>query len=193
MSWTVPRLWPGRTVAVIATGQSLTREQVEQVRDLPCVVVNDAWRLAPWAGVLYAADARWWRANPEALAFAGTKVCAQPNRPQGVEYMRHSGVGGFDPDPLYVRTGGNSGYQAVHVAIHTGAARILLLGFDMHGTHFFGPHRKGLKNTPPSDHAKWAKRFPGLIGHGAEIVNCTPGSAIECFPRMSITEALEHA
>lgn len=180
-------------MAVIATGPSLTREQVEQVRDLPTIVVNDAWQLAPWADVLYAADAKWWRANPEALAFAGTKVCAQPNRPTGVEYMRHSGQIGFDPDPMYVRTGGNSGYQAVHVAIHTGAERILLLGFDMHGTHYFGPHTKGLKNTPPSDHARWANLFPGLIGHGAEIVNCTPGSAIECFPCMSIAEALEHA
>lgn len=185
-------MWPGETVVVIATGQSLTQEQVAKVEGMPTIVVNDAWKMAPWADVLYAADKAWWIHHPEAMAFKGIKVCAQPNRPKGVEFIRPTGMYGFDPDPSCVRTGGNSGYQAVHVAIHTGASRILLLGFDMHGTHFFGPHQEPLRNTHPSSYPKWISRFKQLAIH-ADIVNCTPGSALTTVRCMSLDEALEYA
>lgn len=196
MSYRVPRMWPGETVAVLATGPSMSQSVADQVRGLRCVVVNDAFRLAPWADILYAADRRWWEANPDALDFSGIRLCAQPGV-RGVGYMQHSGTQGFDPDPSRIRTGGNSGYQAVHVAIHTGAARVLLLGFDMRGTHFFGEHTKRtpdgvlLRNTSPETFRRWVQRFDTLKGHGAEIINCTPGSAISAFPFASIDEVLE--
>lgn len=191
MSYTVPRMWEGETVAVIATGPSLTREQCESVRDLPAIAVNDAWRLAPWAQVRYAADTKWWRANPEAVSQDVLCLGAQPNRPDGVEYIRTSGTHGFDPNPCYVRTGGNSGYQAIHVAIHAGAARILMLGFDMHGTHFFGPHKPPLTNTGDATMSKWAGRFRGLKNRGAEIINCTPGSRIAAFSVAELDDVLQ--
>lgn len=198
MSYRVPRMWPGETVAVLATGPSMSQVVADKVRGLRCVAVNDAFRLAPWADMLYAADRRWWEANPDALDFNGIRLCAQPGV-RGVEYMQHGGTQGFDPDPSRIRTGGNSGYQAVHVAIHAGAARVLLLGFDMHGTHFFGPHTKrtpdgiALRNTSPDSFARWAARFATLTGHGAEIINCTPGSAITAFPFSSIDEEVNRA
>ena len=34
MSYRVPRLWPGRTVAVLATGPSISQEVADQVRGL---------------------------------------------------------------------------------------------------------------------------------------------------------------
>ena len=193
MSYTVPRMFEGQTVVVVATGQSLTEEQVSMVRDLPTIAVNDAFRMAPWAAILYAADRQWWDANPDAAQFPGVKLCAMPGGP--ALHMRSSGTLGFDPNPARVRTGGNSGYQAVHVAIHTGAERILLLGFDMHGTHYFGPHTKSangkrLKNPSPESFRNWAERFGALNHRGAEIVNCTPGSALECFPKMSLEEVM---
>ncbi len=198
MSYRVPRLWPGRTVAVLATGPSMSQEVADQVRGLPCIAVSDAVRLAPWASILYSADRRWWQANPDAQEFGGVKLCAQAGV-EGVEHMVHSGSEGFDPSPSRVRTGGNSGYQAVHVAIHTGAARILLLGFDMHGTHYFGPHTRRapdgtpLRNTHPDAFTRWARRFSGLAGCGAQIINCTPGSAITAFPFSSIEQEANRA
>ncbi len=186
----VERSWEGRTVAVIATGPSLTLEQAEQVRHMPAVAVNDAWRVAPWAEVRYAADAGWWHANPQAVEFDGLRICAQQNAPAGVSVIRVSGIHGFDPDPHFVRSGGNSGYQAIHVAIHAGATRILLLGFDMRGTHFFGLHQPPLRNTTPETFRRWVGRFAALRDRGAEIVNCTPGSALTAFPMMDIREAL---
>ena len=94
-----------------------------------------------------------------------------------------------------VYTGRSSGYQAINLAAHLGGARILLLGFDMRPvagrTHWHTAHQRP---TAAQDIEKvmlpW---FQTLVEpcrrRGIEIVNCTPGSAIECFPRASIADA----
>lgn len=192
--WSVPRLWEGRTVVVMASGASMSREVAEAVRRswLPTIAVNNTFLLCPWANMLYAADASWWRVHESAaLAFAGLKVTCYVNIPYPeVNVLVPSGITGFDPRPNRIRTGGNSGYQAVHVAIQTGAARILLCGFNMCGQHWFGSHPLPLRNPDPGSLQKWASRFKGLVGHGAEIINCTPHSALTCFPFVPLEEAL---
>lgn len=194
MTWTVPRLWPGQTIAVLATGPSMSQEVADKVlaAEVPAIAVNDAFRLAPWAAILFSSDLEWWRVKWDQVKdFRGVRVCSQPGRPMaGVERIRISADWGFDPDPSAVRFGGNSGYQAVHIGIHTGASRILLCGFDMHGTHFFGKHPEPLRNPHEHRFASWIKRFRDLRNCGAEIVNCTPGSRLDAFPRMELDEAL---
>lgn len=195
MGYRVPRMWEGETVAVLASGPSMSQAVADKVRaaGIRAVVVNDTWRLAPWADMLYAADRRWWEANPEAATeFAGIKLVGQAGVfLPGVQVMMRSGTTGFDPHPQFVRTGNNSGYAAVHVTIHTGAARILLCGFDMHGTHWFGPHtKKGLRNPTQSSFAAWIGRFADLRGRGAEILNCNPCSKLMAFPFVELDEAL---
>lgn len=191
----VPRMFEGETVAVLASGPSMSQEVADAVRGIPCIAVNDTFRLAPWAAILYAADRRWWLANPDAMEFPGVKI-ASPVGPGGdVKVLRQSGSVGFDPNPSMVRSGGNSGYQAVHVAIQAGAKRILLLGFDMHGTHFFGLHTKkaegrALGNPNEQKFRVWIDRFGALRNRGAEIINCTPGSALDAFPKMSLDEVM---
>lgn len=195
--WAVPRCWPGETVAVFATGPSLSQEVCDKVRDagLNAIAVNDAYRLAPWAGFLFASDLLWWRTHAEAVKdFSGHKVTTQPGRDiDGVHRLRRTEYDGYDPNPSHLRFGGNSGYQAVHLAIHTGAARILLCGFDMHtrgGIHFFGKHAEPLHNPTDNRMSRWAARFKNLNGHGAQIINCTPGSALTCFENRELDEVL---
>lgn len=182
MTWAVPRAFPGGTVVVMGAGPSMSDTVAAKVRGLPAIVVNDVFTIAPWAWMLYAADWRWWKSHPSAFAFAGLKAVVEHQLLPGVHCLRNTGIDGFDPDPRNVRTGNNSGYQATHIAIHTGAARVLLTGMDMRGGHFNrdddGPLRRD-----------WIARFAGLIGR-AEIINCTPGSALDCFPMMDLDEAL---
>lgn len=190
-----PWLTPSPTVVVMATGPSLTPAQCHLVRQagVAAIAVNDAYRLAPWADVLYAADAQWWHAHAQdALKFSGLKLTADRTVTyRHVIKMKQTGKEGYDPEPGCVRTGGNSGYQALHVAIQAGARRVVLLGYDMGGAHFFGRHPHPLRNTPEHAFANWIRRFPALNGRGAEIVNCTPGSALTCYPRMPLEEALQ--
>jgi hypothetical protein len=181
--WAVPPIFAGHTVAIFGTGPSLKQVMCDEVSHLPCVCVNDAFRMAPWGDVLYAADVEWWQRNPDAYNFDGLKVtCMASMKDKRVNVLQQGGLEGFDPRLTHIKTGGNSGYQAIHFAIHAKAKRILLYGFDMHGDHFFGKHKPPLRNTAAEHYDGWIARFPALMGRGSEIINCTPGSALKCFP-----------
>jgi hypothetical protein len=166
------------TFAVLATGPSMS-EAVARGVMLRCnvVAVSDAFRLAPWADALASQDVAWWRHNPDAMEFAGRKFCGAMEVP-GVERMPG------------ISSGSNSGLLALHVAVKLGATRILLLGFDMRGTHYFGPHPKPLKNTTPDRYTAFQEQFRRFQPRGVEILNCTPGSALKCYPTGEIEKAL---
>jgi hypothetical protein len=199
--WQVPAMWEGRTVAVLASGPSMSAATADAVRAarLPAVAVNDTYRLAPWADMLYAADSGWWRHHAvDALRFAGLKVTCDAGTPfPQVLGLRNAGADGFENDPGAVRTGGNGAYQAVHIAAHAGAARILLFGLDFHGTHWHGRHAEPLANTAPYTFTLWAKQFAALAvlldRRGVRVVNATPGSALNCFPVIEPDLALRWA
>jgi hypothetical protein len=193
--WQVPRLWAGRTVAVLASGPSMSAHTCDAARGLPAIAVNNTFRLAPWADMLYAADEDWWRHNQDARQFAGLQVSV--GNVKGVHRLRNTGALGFDADPTCVKTGSNSGYQAVHIAIHGGAERILLFGFDLRGSHWHGDHPEGLRNTSDWAFANWRQRFaelaPIATRMGVAVINCTPASALDCFPRCDPLDALRAA
>lgn len=194
-AWTIPRMWAGKTVAVLASGPSMSKDVVDVVfaSGMPAIAINNTYMLAPWADMLYAADAAWWRAHPMAAEFQGLRVTVQDVH--CALKLRCSGPDGFDPHPGAVRSGGHSGHQAVHIAMHAGARRILLCGFDMRGTHWHGPHVEPLRNTAAGTYGRWVEQFAELrnsaIELGIEIVNCTPGSALTCFPSMSLGDMLK--
>lgn len=195
---TVPRLCPGGTVVCLGTGPTLTEADVAYVRGKATVVaVNDAFRLAPWAEVLYACDGKWWYWHwlKGARAFDGLKVALDQaaKRYAGVTVLKKTGETGLELDPTGLRAGRNSGYQAINLAVHLGAARIVLLGYDMRSNgkdHFFGAHPDSSK--PP--YAICLQRFATLVeplkAAGVQVINCTPGSALTCFPCASLAEVL---
>lgn len=176
----------------------------EKVRasKLPTIVINDTHRLAPWADALYSCDSKWWLYHAQdALRFQGLKITQDICVPfPQVLCIQNSGSEGFDPDPARLRTGHNSGYQALHIAIHAGACRVLLCGFDMRvrgsEVHWFGNHPPQLMDSDPQ---VFSRRFipsferlaPLLHGLGVEVINCTPGSALTCFTMRELDEALE--
>lgn len=185
-------MWQGQTVAVLASGPSMSLKLSQSLRrpSLRVAVANSTFRLAPWADLLVAADADWWRANPDAREFQGLKVCADDSLlwPE-VLSLRHTGKVGFDDDKECIRSGGNTGYQAVHIAAQAGASRILLFGFDMRPGHWHDVDRE----ADEAHYAEWCRRFATLavaLAGRVEVLNCTPGSALECFPMATIDEAL---
>jgi len=208
MSWSVPTIWPCQTAVIFASGPSLTREQCETVRGRARTIAvsnqgidNDVNgktvpAFAPWADVLYAADAKWWKFHGErALKFPGLKVSIRPDAgfPE-VHMLQQSDRRPFDERPTHLVTGSNSGYQALHLAVHFGAPRIVLLGYDMQDTgrkrHWFGNHPGHLncRNNYPA----WLKRFgelaPVLAAKGIEVINCTPTTALRCFRLAKLSE-----
>ncbi len=196
----VPRRWPGATFVCIAGGPSLTPQDVDACRGRArLIAVNDAYRLAPWADVLYACDAQWWRWHAEAVRdFAGLKYGLKPLARKwvpDVQILRNTGREGLETDPGGLRTGQNSGYQAINLAYHLGAAKIILLGYDLQigpgqRSHWFGDHPN--KQRPPLRHMR--QFFPslakGLRDVGVEVINCSPQTALDCFERRPLADTL---
>lgn len=198
-------------VVVAATGPSLTPAVAARVRrarwpEEKCrvIAVNDAYRLLPYADILYACDAGWWRIHIEDVraSFHGEKwTTHEGNKPDqvnykgdfpadwGVRFVRGRDGQGFSADPRVLHYGSNSGFQAINLALLKGATRVILVGFDMRRVegraHFFGDHPDGLCNT--ADYGKFAQRFvPGPV----PILNATPGSALTRYPMVDLEHEL---
>lgn len=158
----------------------MNQQVADSVRFLSgAIAVCDAYKLAPWADALVCADRGWYEFHPDALQFKGLKFSGTPV--QHVEQLRHTQEFG---------SGTNSGLQGMRVARDIfGATRLLLLGFDMHGAHYFGKHPEPLKNTTDRRFEVFIKQFERWKG-GCEVINCTPGSALKKFPFMHLEQAL---
>ncbi len=191
---TVSRLFQGGTIVCLGTGESLTQADVDYVRNRATAViaVNDAYQLAPWADVLHASDAKWWGWHPEALGFAGLKfaVSEAAGTLPGVQVLRNTGEIGLEHDPRGLRNGRTSGYQAINLAVHLGASRIILLGYDMQGNHFFGSH-------PDNSRPQFVKALRAfqtlpepLCQLGVTVLNCSRATALNAFPCVPLEEAL---
>ncbi len=144
--WKVRPLWDGATVVIIGGGPSVTAEQVEYVHNSghKVIAINDAYRLAPWADLLYGCDAKWWEWHEGVPDFKGIKVCLRycvaGNGCEGkwtedlypdIKSLAYDGIEGISTIPGLVKSGKDSGYQAIQLAIQLGAEKIVLLGYDM--------------------------------------------------------------
>ncbi len=195
----VPRSCPGGTVVCIASGPSLTTDDVEYVRGKvdAVIVVNNCYQIAPWADILCASDLRWWRWHNGAKAFPGVKYATSHHcsRWAGVQVLENTGRDGLELNPSGVRHGLNTGYRAINVAVHLGATRILLLGYDMQQgpnkeEHWHGEHPSNSR----SPYALFRKSFKTMVeplkALGVEVINCSRRTALDVFPQMSIDAAL---
>jgi hypothetical protein len=197
MLWTIPRKFEGGTMAVLASGPSMSQELADQVHaaGVPAIAVNTTFRLAPWAWMLYGADAAWWQNTPGALEFRGQKLSCEQVR--GIPRIGQAGRVGYTDDPALVYTFSNSGAQAIQIAAKSGARRILLLGMDMSGGHWHGEHPAPLRRTDPDLYPVWrghmAVLAKALADRGVEVLNCSPESALECWPKVSLEDVVARA
>jgi hypothetical protein len=199
--WSIPLLWHGATVAVLASGPSMSQTAADNVRaaGLHAIVINTTFKLAPWADILYAADAAWWQHTPGAFEFAGLKVSCEAV--QGALTMqRAKEIVGYTDDPGCVHSLGHSGAQAIQIAAKAGARRILVLGMDMDGSHWHGQHPAPLRNTHSDQFQIWCDRMQTLAraleARGVDVINCSQVSRLTCWPKVPLEEALartEHA
>lgn len=182
----------------IASGPSLTKADCDYIRSLniKTIVVNDGYRIAPWADILYACDADWWDTHYQAAvkAFKGKKYTKTDKNPalNAAKDYKLQRIKGENADGLGEKSlhyGKNSGYQAINLAYILGATKIILLGYDMgvtRQTHWFGDHPKSLqKNSPFSDFISAFNRMKPE-NHNLEIINCTRQTALTCFPRVAL-------
>ena len=101
-----------------------------------------------------------------------------------------NGPYGLSSKPTMLLWNLSSGACAINLAFHFGVAKIVLLGYDMRRIDGEGHwHRdyvpRGGK-LPTEPYKRFLKAFPSISNDlrtaGVEIVNASPGSAIDCIP-----------
>jgi hypothetical protein len=181
-----------KTAAIICTGESAGRIDRAPLARFARFAVNDGYILEPDADVLYAADSRWWHWHAAAVAatFKGRKFCPEEAtcRRFGLEHITVERRGGLSTTPGVIRAGvtaGNSGAQAINLAVLMGARRIVLVGMDMGGSHFFGEHPKDIRSS--TDFKAMVRTMSELASdlyrYGIEVVNTSDCSNIGYWPK----------
>jgi hypothetical protein len=198
--------WNGATVALLASGASLSVEQCERVRawrdarpDLrKAIAINTTFRRAPWADVLYACDWAWWQVYVDEVraSFAGAlwtqdDFAAKQYR---LNFIGSENAPGLSRTPGVIYQGANSGYQAIGLAHQAGVKRIVLLGYDMRGGHWHGDHPARLNRA--QNFNTWLANFRNLavdlVDAGVVVVNASTSTetVLRCFPQVELEDAL---
>lgn len=188
---------PLNKAVCIASGESLTQEDVDYCKDKATVfVVSDGYKLAPWADYLYSCDTPWWdlHFNDVKGSFKGELWSLSPETHEkyGVNVIDYKPRLDWSVEEGVIATGGNSGFQVLNMADLMGFDEIILLGYDMgfdHKSHWFGDHKGGLQRG--SNFKRWIENFnraAPLIQ--TKIVNCTRKTRLECFEKADLRDVL---
>jgi hypothetical protein len=183
---------------------SLYSPYMEPIHDKHVIGVNTAFLIGDWIDLCFFGDKGFFKKYKEQLAkFSGLKVtCQGAYRSEGIRWVKvlqknPKKLEGISSHPTTVCWNSNSGAAAISVAANAGAARIILLGFDMklsddgcqwwHTIYTGGA--KARKKQPFERHlrgfdaiARDAKR------RKIEIINASPKSAIKQFRRVNVKD-----
>lgn len=233
MNWTVPKIWQDGDVWILGGGPSVTKlfgipdEIVDQVRcgklsesayspymkllhDKHVIGINMAYRIGDWMDMVFFGDSRFMiEFKNELVEWRGLKVSCAPSA-RKFDWVRllerdRSVRRGISRVPNAVSWNGNSGAAAISVAVHAGAKRIFLLGFDMklgadqkqhwHGVYTRKKQPNAPKNMRKLPFHKHLEGFPKIATDakqlGVEIYNVCPDSAITSLPKITLEQAFE--
>lgn len=198
--------WNGKTVAIIASGPSVKKADVELLKDRMAVLaIKRSVELAPWADAVYGCDGPWWKSvrglptytgpkfayDPKACGDFGLTKVSIPNHGTSNELL-------FD-EVGTVGGGGSSGFQALNLAVQFGAVRVLLLGFDCQGRsgiHWYGRNTWDRAGNPGDlQFRRWTAAFKiaaeQLAQRGVEVINASPITDLKAFPRRGVADTLK--
>lgn len=194
-------IWPSSTVVCVGGGPSLVAADVAFARSAGAKIlsINSSYQCFEGCpDALFAPDAKWWGWHPEALGFACIKVAFPPDPPvtlPGVDIVDWTTGDGVDLNPTCLRGGGHSGYAAINLAMHMGARRIVLLGYDgapgPDGRHHCHPdHPDGSHIQYHYRRAIYQTLVKPLETLGIALINASRRTAIPFVPRQPLCRAL---
>lgn len=200
--------WRGQCAAIIASGPSVKKTDVETLRDrINVMAIKVNVDLAPWSDVVYGCDGHWWIHRNGLPKFKGIKLTYgvdasdQFKDVHRIDIERRPGSDVILTDkPARTGSGGNSGFQALNLCVQFGATGILLIGFDMrsdgNSPHWYKRNEwPGASNPIEHNYARWRLAFeasvPRLQELGVDVVNCSDNSTLQCYRKASVEEALK--
>ncbi len=197
--WRVEREWAGECCFIVAGGPSVLAQAVERLRGHRVIAINSSWSRVPFAEFLFFGDARWFDLHRDQVVneFAGRiATCAKGVAHSRVLLLRRQPPPGLalEPDAVALQWTSTSG--AMNLAVHLGAARVVLLGVDGRlaedgRTHHHAPHPWDLRHGwADKQRDELASLVAPLAARRVEVLNASPGSAVPYWPSISFEEAL---
>lgn len=203
-------IYKGETAVIIGTGPSLTYDQIRKTAHLKRFGANRAFEFG--LDVLHGCNWQFWDHYwPQIKDLPCDKWTTRPElegKYPGLEYIEEVWIDGLSTDPTKISAHHGTGPQLINIAYHYGITKMILIGWDMRfpgkvnrttykqPRHYFGEDALTAKHWPMTGPEG---ELDGLImemntikpeNYGIEIINCTPGSAMHCFPMMDLENAL---
>jgi len=189
-------LWDEKPVAVIGGGSSLIDFDFEKLRGAHVLAVK---RLdIPWADAGFGLDyCRDKLADAQSrIYWAVREEAGEPLTQRNITMLKRLDGQQVSDDPGVIYGGGTSGFGALQICIHKRAKQIVLFGFDYDGTsgatNGAGQERK--RAQAAANWAAWSEHFrvyvPYFSQHGIQVVNACPSSAISCFQKVALQDAV---
>lgn len=217
MSWKAPKLWPDSTVYILGSGISLNgldlclppkngRYGIDAyLHDKNVIGVNDTFLEWDFCSVWFWGDSiTYWRLRKQIDACKKLKITTnrgvkwgsghEPSnyKEHGVRVLKIPQSKGMTQDPTGIGWNRTSGAAAINPAIHFGAKRVVLVGYDMKDTELrkykpeLAPQRKHHAHAGMRQHLPLVARDAKKMG--VEIINANPYSAITEFKKVKLTE-----
>ncbi len=205
------RDWAGLTAVVMGNGTSVEGADLSAL-DAPHVrvcVANGGYRRYPRAAQLMCSDRHWLKANSHDLSdFLGETIVV--TRPEAVikgdprmvlvgRQFIEKVNGDIFTNPGILTEGHNSTSTNISACVHRGVSRIVLLGVDLRP----GPGNQRRAEEALMDNPVAAvERYARMVRHltkqaywvkrrGIEVYNCSPRSELDCYPYVSLEDALD--
>lgn len=196
----VNSLWAGETVYLIGGGPSLKNFDWSKLNNKKTIAINKAVLFYPQATALYWTDARFYSWYSKDIDnFKGLKytISARRNLPKNVHLLKRGVKYGIETTKNSLAHGNNSGYAAINLALHLGAKRIVLLGYDMGNSGNTSHFHDGYPVNQTSEQVYTKHFLPGFTilkdqiqGKGIQIFNACLTSKLNVFKKITIEEAL---
>lgn len=193
-------VWRGQTCYIIGGGPSLIDFNWSLLAGKNTIAINKAVLTYPNADVLYWTDNRFYTWHQKEInEFRGLKYALLPARGTGadVNLLNRGKRFGLETRQDTLAHGNNSGYAAINLAFHLGAARIVLLGYDMGNANGRSHFHDGYPIRATGDEIYEKQFIPGfkqladeLKRCGVEVWNANLESKLTAFPKISLDRAL---
>ena len=205
--------WRGKACAIVASGRSAKTARLDLIRGrMPVIAIKEcAVDLCPWADVAYGCDGPWWKHRRGLPGFKGLKIAWAPavsaaypdvqtikvkELPKPLRGEDRSYVDRIlTEEPGMIGSGRNSAFQALNLAVQFGANRVMLVGLDLHGKHYYGRNEWPKAGNPDElQFERCIRAFndnaPLLKSLGVDVVNVSDRSALKCFRQSSIEQTI---
>lgn len=194
--WSAPPLWRGETAFILAGGPSVLSLDLSLLAGRKVIAINSAWKTYRQADVLFFADGRWWKQFKPAFAGMMVTTATEIGVP-GIHVLEKTAPKeGLTLDRRKVALRRTSVTGAINLAVHFGCDRIVLLGVDggpVNGVRHNHDDRYPwpMVNGCWDEHAvEFAQIEPSARALGISILNASPESRIDVWPKVSFAEAI---